>query len=116
MSTVAEKIFEDFLLVAGEHSHQNEWNIDAYLRSNSRLVGRAEFAGVYEWDEEGERQLVALKGWDVGVNPDFRRRGLASAMYAFAEEAFDLPIAQGDFQTPVGRVFLGGRKKSQRKS
>ena len=110
MSVVAEEKFGDIDLVASERSHKNEWTVEAYFPPSMRIVGVAEFAGVYEWDEEGERQLVALKGWDVDVSPDFRRRGLATAMYALAERAFDLPIIPGDFQTPAGRAFLGRHK------
>jgi len=75
------------------------WDVDAYL--GDKWVGSAQFGEV--------RGPIALKGWDVRVEPDHRRRGLASAMYAFAKKAFKLPIQPGDFQTPEGEAFLKGR-------
>lgn len=56
---------------------------------------------------EGDARSVALKGWDVYVHPDHRRRGLATAMYEHAKKVSGLPIVAGDFQTPDGQSFLG---------
>ena len=44
------------------------------------------------------------------MRPGFRRQGLASAMYQFAEEAFGLKVVPGSFQTPEGAAFLANRK------
>lgn len=89
--------------------------------TSGNTVGVAEFAPVFEYhhdpyvNEEYEqddpwRTLVALKGWQVAVHPDHRRKGVASAMYRFAEQTFGLSIQPGDFQTPDGGAFLKGRK------
>lgn len=110
-----EKQVGDYTLFATAYPHKNEWNVEAYLGRLQKLVGTAEFAGVYEYpgpdsDEPPySKELVALKGWSVNVDSKHRRKGLASAMYAFAEEAFDLPIQSGDFQTPTGEKFLKGK-------
>lgn len=64
--------------------------------------------GVYDYDNDHE--LIGLRGWDVAVRPDHRRKGLASAMYRYAEQAFGLPISKGSFQTPAGSGFVQGRK------
>lgn len=56
-------------------------------------------------------KVVALKGWDVWVSPDYRRRGIASKLYKIAEKAYGVPVLPGDFQTPEGSKFLRGRKR-----
>lgn len=112
-----ERKFKDYTLYAYAAPGRNEWSVEAYLGKFERKVGRAEFAGVYEYPREtdddaapSETKLVALKGWDVEVHPDHRRQGLSSAMYKFASEAFKLPIQPGDFQTGDGAAFLKNRK------
>ncbi len=118
MSEVAKKRFKEFELFAFALPHKNEWTIEAYT-GNWRKAGVASFVGVYEFlDEDDPRWtsptssvLVGLKGWDVEVSPDHRRKGLASEMYAFAEEAFELPVSAGDFQTEAGTGFLKRRTK-----
>jgi GNAT superfamily N-acetyltransferase len=111
MSAVSEKEFGVFLLIAYERPAKNEWSIDAHLKATLRLVGTAEFAGVYDYEDE-DRPLVALKGWNVEVHPDFRKKGLATAMYDFAEEAFGLRVIPGSFQTPLGKAFFKKRLRS----
>ena len=110
-SIVAEKDWGDFRLYAHERPEKNEWGVEAYLKP-WRLVGTAEFAGENHYDDE-DRPLIALKGWSVEVHPDFRRKGLATAMYDFAEEAFDLRVLPGSFQTPSGKAFLKERGKKR---
>jgi GNAT superfamily N-acetyltransferase len=114
--SAGEKKFKQFTLYAHEASYKNEWAVEAYDEHNN-VIGMAEFAGVYEYerteDDPYQKTLVALKGWQVGVRPGFRRLGLASAMYQFAEEAFGLKIVPGGFQTPEGAAFLKARKRKQ---
>lgn len=108
---VGTRKFKEYELQAFEASYKNEWDVEALL-PNGLTVGRATFAGVRDYeveDEDGFPKLVALKGWQVDVAPAHRRRGLAAAMYRFAEEAFRLPVRPGDFQTPEGAMFLQGR-------
>jgi len=113
LATVATKWFNGFELIASSSPTKNEWTIDV-AKGNGLVVASASFAGVYEYgldeDHPNRSTLVGLKGWEVMVDPDYRRKGLASAMYQFAEEVFELPIAKGDFQTPMGKSFLHGRK------
>lgn len=116
MPTIAEKKFGEFLLTAHESRDGSEFDVDAYV-ANGRLIGRAEFAPVYDYEANVEQDewypLVALKGWDVAVNSDYRRQGLATAMYDFAERTWNVPIRSGDFQTPEGKRFLTSRKRSR---
>lgn len=106
------RTFKTFLLTASAHPERNEWVVEAYTSSDRNrpalevLVANATFAGLYDDDLD----LAGLKGWNVEVHPEFRRRGLASAMYEFAEDAFGVPIQPGGFQTPMGAAFLKGRK------
>lgn len=101
--------FGEFQLYARSQPFKNEWGVEAYI-GNWEKAGEAEFVGVREYlDPENDPHhatIVALKGWNVEVKPKFRRKGLATAMYEFAAEAFQLPIYPGDFQTPEGRAFL----------
>ncbi len=109
-----ERKFKDYTLYAYAAPGRNEWSVEAYLGKFERKVGCAEFAGVYEYghdeDNSNESKLVALKGWDVQVHPDHRRKGLASAMYKFASDVFNLPVQSGDVQTGDGAAFLKNRK------
>ena len=108
-----EKRFKQFTLYAKASPDRNEWNVEAYVGVWNK-AGVAEFVGVYEYghdeDNPNASQLVALKGWNVDVHPDFRRQGLATAMYDFAEKAFKLKVQPGDFQTPHGSAFLKNKK------
>jgi GNAT superfamily N-acetyltransferase len=93
---------------------QNEWGVTAYDQDKNP-VGEAQFAGTFRAprDDEDPNHLVldGLKGWNVDVHPDHRRRGLATAMYHRAAEVFGMPVRAGDFQTPSGRAFLDHLKK-----
>lgn len=100
-----ETTYKEYKLHAYSREHQNEWGVEAYT-GNWQKVGDAEFVGVYDYDQD-DNPLVALKGWNVEVRPDHRRKGLASAMYKFAEKTFKLKILPGDFQTSDGKSFVG---------
>jgi GNAT superfamily N-acetyltransferase len=103
-----ESRFKEYKLYAHDAPHRNEWIVEAYI-GNWVKVGDAEFVGVRDHpdpDRPYHSEVVALKGWQVEVHPDHQRKGLANAMYAFAEKAFGLPIKAGDFQTPAGHAFL----------
>ena len=52
------------------------------------------------------------KVWDVMVHPDYRRKGLATAMYDFAEHVTGKKLVGGDFQTPDGQAFRRKRDHS----
>jgi len=109
--------FGDYDLYYNARPHLNEWDVEAYA-PGWKLVGFAQFAGVRAWrtDEETGRDtsdVVALKGWNVAVNPAHQRKGLARAMYAFAQQSSGLKIQAGDFQTPEGKAFLSGRSSTE---
>lgn len=108
-----QQAYREYTLYATDRSYKNEWDIEAYAPGWVK-VAQAEFAGVYEYDDSGSH-LVALKGWNVGVSPEHRRKGLGSAMYRFAEDAFGLPVVPGDVQTTEGTAFLRGRGLEHRK-
>lgn len=98
--------FKEYTLYEHAAPGRNSWTIEAYF-GNWRKAGEAEFVGVRDYSRDGE--LVGLKGWNVEVGADHRRKGLARAMYRYAEEVWGLPVYPGDFQTPMGEAFLGGR-------
>lgn len=109
MSSDGKIKYKEFELHASSRPSKNEWNIDAYV-GDWKAAGSAEFVGVYEYGDDASGRLIALKGWNVEVKPAYRRKGLATAMYAFAEQAFGLPIVSGDFQTKEGSAFTRKRK------
>jgi GNAT superfamily N-acetyltransferase len=45
-----------------------------------------------------------LQGWDVWIHPEWRRKGLATAMYQLAEIKTEKKITQ-NFSTPDGTAF-----------
>jgi ribosomal protein S18 acetylase RimI-like enzyme len=106
------RAFKDFILEAyeGDHGYHVECTYPARGGATVGLLQLAPVYGetIYHDDEEHTitRPVIALKGWDVGVRPDFQRRGIAKAMYAYAREMFKLPIRAGDFQTPDGERLL----------
>lgn len=62
------------------------------------------------WDEDGaqittHRKVAAWKPWMVEVNPQHRRKGLATAMYRHLESATGVPIKNGGVQSPEGKAF-----------
>lgn len=109
-----EKRFKQFTMYANASPGRNDWSVEAYVGKFERKAGVAEFAGVYEYGQDEDNpnasELVALKGWNVEVHPDFQRQGLATAMYDFAADAFKLKVQPGDFQTPQGSSFLKSKK------
>lgn len=96
--------FKEYTLHEHAAPGRNSWTIEAYF-GNWRKGGEAEFIGVYDYARGGK--LVGLKGWNVEVRPEHRRKGLARAMYRYAEKVWGLPVYPGDFQTPEGAAFLG---------
>ena len=93
--------------------HRNEWTVDAYDR-NHNAVGRAQFVAGLREPQEGEdpSHLVqhGLKAWQVDVHPEHRRKGLATAMYAYAKRKSGMDIERGDFETPAGEAFGKSRR------
>lgn len=94
---------------------QNSWTVMARDRGGDP-VGEAQFAATFRapLEHEDQNHLVqdGLKGWQVDVHPGHRRRGIATAMYRRAAEAFGMPVREGDFQTPSGRAFADSLRKA----
>lgn len=88
--------------------------VEAYERATGRKAGEAQFT--YDWVPGRGQHLEKgdLKGWNVEVDPEFRRQGLASAMYRFAGEKEGRKVVPGDFQTPAGAGFVGARRNPPR--
>ena len=82
------------------HHNDNSHSVEASTRHWGPTVGEAEFIP----------HPHGLKAWQVNVHPEHRRKGLASAMYNFAEQQSGKKIHQGDFETPEGAAFQKGRK------
>ena len=72
------------------------FTVNAYI--NGVLVGHAEFASD---DPDGEEGFYAIS---VGVEPEYRRMGVATAMYDAAEEKFG-EIIPSEHQTDDARAF-----------
>jgi hypothetical protein len=114
----AQVKFGDYDLHYNARPHLNEWDVEAYA-PGWKMAGFAQFVGVREWrtDEETGRDtsdVVALKGWNVEVGPAHRRKGLARAMYAFAQRSSGMKIQGGDFQTAEGKAFRSSTNDSNR--
>lgn len=84
-----------------------EWDgnfvVNAYI--DGKQVGSAEFASD---DPEGESDFYALS---VGVKPEYRRMGVATAMYDAAEERFG-EIIPSEHQTDDARAFWQSRENN----
>lgn len=119
MPSVGEAKFGDYTLHAFADPDENEWTVEAYA-PRWRLAGRAEFVGARVYSDSGrghvKSEVVGLKGYFVHVFQDHQRKGLASAMYRFAEKAFGLRVQRGDVQTDEGAAFLAHRKNPRRRS
>jgi len=114
----AQVKFGDYDLHYNARPHLNEWDVEAYA-PGWKMAGFAQFVGVREWrtNEETGRDtsdVVALKGWNVEVGPAHRRKGLARAMYAFAQRSSGMKIQGGDFQTAEGKAFRSSTNDSNR--
>jgi ribosomal protein S18 acetylase RimI-like enzyme len=72
------------------------FTVRAYIDGN--VVGSAEFASD---DPDGNSGFYAI---DVGVNPKYRRTGVATAMYDAATEKFG-EIIPSEHQTDDARAF-----------
>jgi GGDEF domain-containing protein/GNAT superfamily N-acetyltransferase len=75
-------------------------SVEAY-DPNGQLVGRANL------DHRGDRLIPGF----VYVEEEHRRKGIASAMYAHAEEATGLKIHPSHIQTEEGRALWAGNAK-----
>lgn len=119
MTAAGEASFGTYTLYAFEDPQANEWTIEAYA-PRWRLAGRAEFVGARVYSDSGrgyvKSRVTGLKGYYVHVFPEHQRKGLASAMYRFAEKAFGLKVVPGDVQTDEGAAFLAHRKNPRRRS
>lgn len=118
MPSVGEGKFGEYTLHAFADPDENEWTVEAYA-PRWRLAGRAEFVGARVYSDSGRghvrSKVVGLKGYFVHVYKDHQRKGLASAMYRFARDAFGLKILPGDVQTDEGAAFLAHRKNPTRR-
>jgi len=85
-----------------------EWdgNFNVYAFIDGKRVGHAEFASD---DPEGMGGFYAVS---VGVNPEYRRMGVATAMYDAAEEKFG-EIIPSESQTDDARAFWRSRELSE---
>jgi GNAT superfamily N-acetyltransferase len=86
--------------------------VSAYA-PNGLMVGSAQFTHNLRApvNDEDPSHLVrdGLRGWDVFVHKDHRRRGLARAMYEHAEERSGKKIVPGSVQTDDGKAFWLGK-------
>jgi ribosomal protein S18 acetylase RimI-like enzyme len=72
------------------------FTVRAYI--DGKVAGSAEFASD---DPDGEHSFYAI---DVGVKPEYRRQGVATAMYDAATEKFG-DIIPSKYQTDDARAF-----------
>lgn len=87
---------EGYKLDHGQDRHGYHY-VTAYDKNNN-VVGEASFSDHLVPNQAGT-SLVShpdyMKGWDVKVHPDHQRKGLASAMYEYAEKMSGKKILQG---------------------
>lgn len=74
---------------------------------HNKLIGNAEFLL--------NEKLKTLKALDVGVDQNYRRKGVATAMYNKAEALTGLTVMPGDDQTEEAENFWANRNRTQSK-
>jgi hypothetical protein len=79
-------------------SHGSLW-CDVQLKSDGSFVGKAVFAA----DDEVARCDT------VDVMPEYRRRGLAAALYQLAADIFEVPVVPTDLRSDDAIAFWGER-------
>lgn len=82
--------------------HKNDI-IEIYAELDGVMVGYAKF------NERADKTLVAGK---VTVDPDYRRQGIATAIYNYAEQQ-GYTVIPSETQTELGREFWKDRKNKQ---
>ena len=99
-----------------EHYKDKDGNHSVTAYDNNLMsVGRADFVHSLIPNKEDthlESHPTKMKAWDVHVDPNHRRKGIATAMYRYAEEKSGKQIEPGDFVTPEGKEFRGSIKKN----
>jgi 8-oxo-dGTP pyrophosphatase MutT (NUDIX family)/GNAT superfamily N-acetyltransferase len=85
-------------------------NVYAYDK-NGKQVGIAKFSYYLEPDQNNTSlEIKGLKGWELQVDPEHRRKGLATAMYKLAEEKSGLKIKPGVL-TDMGEIFWSQKNR-----
>lgn len=79
------------------------WNANILFKGLT--VAYASFTYEYQPNkEESHLEPSAVKGWDLFVHPDHRRKGLATAMYLEIKKQSGLNVVQGT-TIPDGTKF-----------
>tara|TARA_R110000868_G_scaffold72223_4_gene210791 strand:- start:1930 stop:11712 length:9783 start_codon:yes stop_codon:yes gene_type:complete len=77
--------------------------------SPSQVIGHSGFvAGDVDQGGNGDPSKILSTG--VNVDKQYRRKGIASAMYDYAEEMTGMPVVPSKTQTPDAVAFTAGRK------
>lgn len=69
-----------------------------YAKMSSKIVGELRFIK--------SKFKSVLKGGTISVDPNYRRKGIASSMYVFAEEKLEMKFVKSDdVLTPDGKAL-----------
>ena len=92
---INEILYEDKVKPTIDIVWDGNFIVMAYI--DGKLAGKAEFAND---DEHGGFYAI-----DTGVKPEYRRMGVATAMYDSAMEHFDGEVVPSHYQTPDAKAF-----------
>lgn len=91
--------------------------IRVHAKKGGKEVGFANI-GYHDWNNSEDENGVPIwspkptdhiMSYDTEVHPDHQRKGIASAMYKYAEKHFNAPIEMGSTSPDADKLWSGGR-------
>ena len=98
------KQFGPYLLKAESDSYGDYISLRIYASLEGKTIGGANFETA-----PGAKEATVISSTDTYVYDPHKRKGVASAMYRFAEE-LGYTVIPSNEQTPDGELFFSNRK------